>query len=794
MLSAFLLLFLPCEGGGIVSFDILLAQAVPGHSGDASAFLLSDQAVSLYGLATRSIRNSIVNSSTERQLIGVLAWGQTIANDRFEFKEAVLMSESAPGNLLKEETNPYLRQHALDPVDWHPWSSAVLASARRDQRPILLSIGYSACHWCHVMQRESFQNESIARLMNDNFLCIKVDREERPDLDDIYQWVALEASGQGGWPLTVFLTPQAEPFFVGTYFPPEDRYGRMGFPAVLRTLAHAWQDERAKVQETAQGLTRAIVGQTAELPPSLSIQLEDSTIGQQTMEEAERYLMAQHDVHSGGFGTAPKFPCAGILQFFLQRCGGNQALLHAITNTLDHMDRGGIYDQLGGGFHRYSTDERWLVPHFEKMLYDNALLAQIYLSVYQITGKAEYGQVTREILDYLLRDMWHMGGAFYSTQDADSDGEEGRFYTWNKQEIIDVLGGETGAMVCRYYGVTERGNTEDGRSVLHRAIDLGTLAKGSDLNEAEIGQQLSRARRVLWEKRQERVQPFRDEKIITAWNGMAISALARSGSALQAPLYLDKAKQVAEFIISNMQSTDGRLCRSIKDATISVAGFLEDYGYFIGGLLDLYSATLELVWLSTAVELLDLALELFWDDDTSTFYDTEVADDLLFRPTSPEDASFPSAVGVMARNLLYLQNLLADDQIPDKLAAILGRYLPDMAEHPWSFASLLAVLDLAQGGLSEIFIVGPVRDEEYQRLLQVLHTSYLPGAMIYGAQPLGDTNHMSNEPWQDKSPIDGRPTVYVCQGYTCRPPITEADELRSMLCHLYYRGILTGGV
>ena len=258
MLLAFLLLFLPCEGGGIASFDILLAQAVPGHSGDASAFLLSDQAVSLYGLATRSIRNSIVNSSTERQLIGVLAWGQTIANDRFEFKEAVLMSESAPGNLLKEETNPYLRQHALDPVDWHPWNSAVLASARRDQRPILLSIGYSACHWCHVMQRESFQNESIARLMNDNFLCIKVDREERPDLDDIYQRVALEASGQGGWPLTVFLTPQAEPFFVGTYFPPEDRYGRMGFPAVLRTLAHAWQDERAKVQETAQGLTRAI--------------------------------------------------------------------------------------------------------------------------------------------------------------------------------------------------------------------------------------------------------------------------------------------------------------------------------------------------------------------------------------------------------------------------------------------------------------------------------------------------------------------------------------------------------
>ena len=704
------------------------------------------------------------------------------------------MNRTAVGNLLQKESSPYLRQHALDPVDWHPWNPEVLAKARQGGQPILLSIGYSACHWCHVMQRECFQDEDIARLMNGNFLCIKVDREERPDLDDIYQRAALIFSGQGGWPLTAFLTPQGEPFFVGTYFPPMDRYGRTGFPGILKALARGWQSQRSKVEEAAQSLTRAMVDWGPGQAIDLAIQPQDSAIDQKALDDAERYFFAQYDAKHGGFGSAPKFPCVGILQFLLQRSTKKENLLDVLTNTLDQMAQGGIYDQLGGGFHRYSTDDQWLVPHFEKMLYDNALLAEVYLAAYQITGTDDYGRVVREILDYLLRDMWHGDGAFFATQDADTHGIEGLFYTWSIQEIEEALGPEVGSIVSEYYGVTDWGNTEDGRSVLHISKSLSSLAEKSGLDEGALQRQLNMARQELLKKRKTRTQPFRDEKVITAWNGMAISALAKAGAVLGEPCYVDKAQQVAMFILENMWLPHGRLHRSIKDAEVSVAGFLEDYAYFVRGLLDLYSASLDPVWLERAVEIATHASELFWDEDSNTFYATEAMEELLFRPTSPEDGSFPSPVSVMTRNLLQLQNLMPDTMIPDQVAATLTKYLRDMEEHPWSFASLLAVLDLVEMGPMDVFVVGPRDDGEYQRLLRVLQTTYLPGSMIHGARAPNGNAHLDGEFWQGKSPIEGKPAVYICYGNTCQPPVTQAAELRSMLCHLHDRGIPAQGV
>ena len=699
------------------------------------------------------------------------------------------------GNMLSNEASPYLRQHALDPVAWQPWNPDTLERAREEQRPILLSIGYSACHWCHVMQRESFQNQEIAKLMNQNFLCIKVDREERPDLDNIYQRAAALLVGQGGWPLTAFLTPETKPFFVGTYFPPDDRYGRSGFPTILTKLAQMWKDDSELVLKTADRLTQALAQEsTLQVIPGLGglsqLDVDRSDWPEDILQKAQVYLMTLYDTRHGGFGTAPKFPSVNLLRLFLQRSQKESALLEAVLDTLGHMASGGIYDQLGGGFHRYSTDGQWLVPHFEKMLYDNALLAQVYLVAYQLTGMEKYRRVVEETLEYLLRDMWHDDGGIFATEDADSEGVEGKFYTWNREELFELLGEEKGALLCSYYGIGDEDSYINGGFVLHQAMSLAALANQYGLSEAETGSLLESARSLLFQERQQRIRPFRDEKIITAWNGMAISAMAKAGAVLQISRYIDKAREIAHFGLDKLRQTDGRLLRSFRDGPSPVAGFLEDYSYFISGLLDLYWATLEPFWLEDVLDLVVVAISRFWSDEAGTFFGTEATEDLLFRPSSPEDESYPSAISVMARNLFYLQNLLPDHG-KDKLETILRSYMKDMEANPWGFASLLAVLDLTRSGLREVYMTGPRRDIGYQELLRVLQATYLPDTVIYYSDLAphygSGLPELWTELWEGKIALDGKATVYICKARTCHAPITEPGELRKQLAMIFER-------
>lgn len=698
--------------------------------------------------------------------------------------EVAFLPTVPTGNRMASETSPYLRQHAGDPVHWQPWSEEVLQIARQMQRPILLSIGYSACHWCHVMQRESFQNREIAGLLNEHFISIKVDREERPDLDHIYQKAAVLLTGHGGWPLTAFLTPEAKPFLVGTYFPPQDRYGRLGFAAILQRIASLWEENREMLDKTAEEITAAMAGEAAPkglqgfaLPMGISI---DSDVAAKVLEDAENRLLEFYDEGNGGFGTAPKFPSPGILEFFLQRSREAPILLEAAVNTLNHMADGGIYDQLGGGFHRYSTDDRWLIPHFEKMLYDNALLTQVYLAAYQLTGDQRYREVAEETLEYLLRYMRHACGAFFAAEDADSEGEEGKFYLWTRQEIMELLGDEAGEMVCTYYGIDQPGGAIDGASVLHRAVPPASLARQFDMNIDEISSSLQAAKLALRQRREHRARPARDEKIITAWNGMTVSALAKAGAVLQAPSYIEEAKAAASFCLTRLQGADGRLCRSFKEVPSPISGFLEDYAYFIAGLVDLYKAALEPFWLDAALNLVELAIQLFWSDSIGTFYNAEARGDLLFRPSISEDESYPSAVSIMARNLFYLQNLLSSGG-RDKLDVLFNRYLDNMTANPWGFAGLLTVLDLAHRGLREFCVVEPAQGGADVEVLNLLQTAYLPDSMIYLWNTAAYRQGRFGELGLGKTAVDGKTTVYICTGGACLPPITDPAELRASI-------------
>ncbi|HHV63421.1 MAG TPA: thioredoxin domain-containing protein [Firmicutes bacterium] len=697
-------------------------------------------------------------------------------------------------NRLIHESSPYLQQHAHNPVDWYPWGQEALRRAIRERRPILLSVGYSACHWCHVMERESFEDVETARLMNDHFVNIKVDREERPDIDRVYQTAAQIISGQGGWPLTVFLTPDQKPFYAGTYFPPRDRYGRPGFKRVLHELAKLWEDAPEQIEELANEITKAIQEEIRYNPreitgPAVAAGLPSTA--------AIRKLKRAYDPDNGGFGTAPKFPNINILNLFLQRSTTQPELLQIVTRTLSKMARGGIYDQLGGGFHRYSTDARWLVPHFEKMLYDNALLASLYLDVYQETKDQEFRGIAIETLDYILRDMTAPEGGFFSSEDADSEGEEGKFYVWRRDEILHLLGEESGDLVCRYYGVSQEGNFEGGTSILYRDIDIEELAKERGLNTEKAKHLLEDGRRKLMGVRQKRVRPGRDEKIITAWNGMMISALARAGRILGEERYTGAALKAAEFAMANLRLEDGSLRRIYKDGSGSIPGFLEDYAYLTAGLIDLYETTFDYRWLRESQRLTDLMIKLFWSDEKATFFDSpDDRHQLFLRPQNPVDESFPSGMSIAARNLLLLSTIRderGDDDSIRKVEILLGRYKHDMEQNPWGFASLLSVADLYRNGVTQIVIVVGDEVQESQEarsrmawlksneLLRVVNDIYIPGLVLLGPPPKDLNDPELPEVWKGKTSVNGKSTVYICRGFSCSTPITDAQELRQYL-------------
>ena len=684
------------------------------------------------------------------------------------------LAEHKHTNALINETSPYLLQHAHNPVDWYPWGEEALAKARDDDKPILLSIGYSACHWCHVMEHESFENESIARLMNENFVNIKVDREERPDLDQIYMNAVQMMTGHGGWPMTMFLTPDGIPFYGGTYFPPEDRHNMPGFPRVLMSVAEAYRSQPDQVLHTATGmlgeLRRVGLAQASKEP--ITIDLLDSSY---------RRIAANYDQRHGGFGGAPKFPPAMVLEFLLRTDyrTGNEAALEMVTNTCQKMASGGIYDHLGGGFHRYSVDARWLVPHFEKMLYDNALLSRLYLHFYQST-KAEFARrVLEETLDYVLREMTDREGGFYSTQDADSEGHEGKFFVWSREEIIDALGPKEGDLFCHYFNVTDEGNFE-GKNILNVTASIEEVAKQHDVSSEQLREVLTGATRKLFQIREHRVKPARDEKILTAWNGLMLASLAEAAAVLERGDYLETARRNARFILTNMRR-NGLLLRTYKDGRAKLNGYLDDYAFLIDGLVTLYEATGELDWLREALSLTEKMIDEFWDASNGGFFYTGKShEQLIVRSMDFFDNATPSGNSVASSVLLRLGILTENDSYRRLAVTTLGLLSDQIRRYPAGFGLALGAVDFYLSSPIEIALFGPT-NEALRPMTQVIWQAYLPNRLIAisteGNADDGDLIPLLH----DRAMHNGKPTAFVCRNYACDAPTTDSRALDHQL-------------
>ncbi|HEV2882056.1 MAG TPA: thioredoxin domain-containing protein, partial [Pyrinomonadaceae bacterium] len=685
------------------------------------------------------------------------------------------MSEHKHTNRLQNETSPYLLQHAHNPVDWYPWGEEALAKARAENKPILLSIGYSACHWCHVMERESFENEEIAALMNENFVNIKVDREERPDLDQIYMNAVQLMLGHGGWPLTVFLTPDLVPFYGGTYFPPEDRFRLPGFPRVVTGVADAYRTRPDEIAETTTSFLN-------ELRRMNVAHESDEPLNTQLLDAAHSALARTYDLRHGGFGGAPKFPASMNLEFLLRthlRIGDGQAL-DMVTHTCRKMAEGGLYDQLGGGFHRYSTDAHWLVPHFEKMLYDNALLSRLYLEAYQATGDGFYRRIAEETLDYVVRDMTSPEGGFYSAEDADSEGEEGKFYVWTPAEIRAVLGPEEADLAERFWDVTERGNFE-GENILYVPRPPEAVAAEFGLSPEELWGRITEIRSRLFAAREGRVRPGRDEKVLAAWNGLMLRSFAFAARVLDREDYREVAERNAAFLLEKLRS-DGRLRRSYKDGRARFNGYLEDYAMVADGLVVLYEATFETRWLAEAESLCDAVLELFWDERQRTFYDTPADhEELVTRPRDVYDSAAPSGNSVTTDVLLRLALLLDREDYRARAEAVLEELSGGMEKLPGAFGRLLAALDFHLSRPREIVIVGDPASPDTRALIDAVYAGYLPNKVVAGRAPEDDESAGLVQLLADRPTRDGEATAYVCEGYACQTPTTDPEELAGQL-------------
>jgi uncharacterized protein YyaL (SSP411 family) len=674
-------------------------------------------------------------------------------------------------NRLANETSPYLLQHAHNPVDWYAWGPEALERAAAEDRPILLSIGYSACHWCHVMERESFENPRIAELMNASFVCIKVDREERPDLDGIYMQAVQAMTGAGGWPMTVFLAPDGTPFYGGTYYPPTDRANMPGFPRVLAAIADAWQNRRAEVLQSGARLREALQ-QTSQLAAS------GQSLSTASLEQAANGLIAQYDPEDGGLGRAPKFPQPMALEFLLRywRHTANPEALEVVTHTLDRMAFGGIYDHLGGGFARYSTDAEWLVPHFEKMLYDNAQLARAYLMAYQATGNAFFKDVVEETIDYVLRDMTDPSGGIYSTEDADSEGEEGKFYVWTPAQLVELLGAEDARLFGAFYDVREPGNFEGRASILRIQHTPQQVAERLGVSEAEVLAALERGRGVLFEARSKRVRPARDKKVLAAWNGLMLRALAEAGSVLERADYLRAAEKNAAFLLEHMRMPDGHLRRTWKPGHAArLNAYLEDYANVADGLLALYEATFDARWLNASTEFADIILREFTDADNGAFFDTSLGHEtLITRPKDIFDNATPSGNSVAADVLLRLALLTDRSEYRVAAEGVLRLLSEAMLRYPLGFARALNALDFWLDQPREVAIVGAPQAEDTRALRRAVFEPFAPNKVVAGGQaqiPLLEGRAQRN----------GHAAAYVCQHYVCQAPTSDPDELRKLL-------------
>ena len=678
-------------------------------------------------------------------------------------------------NRLINEQSPYLRQHAYNPVDWYPWGEEALARAKAENKPILLSIGYSACHWCHVMERESFEDPETARMMNELFVPIKVDREERPDLDQIYMDAVQAFAGRGGWPLTMFLTPDGGPFFGGTYFPPQDRHGLPAFKRVLASVDQAYRERSQDVAHNVEKITQAVSALSDYSAPG-------DELPRTVVAEAAAALARHYDRTYGGLGEAPKFPNSFAFSLLLRALdiSADPTYAEIVERTLTHMAKGGIYDQIGGGFHRYSVDQQWLVPHFEKMLYDNALLSRLYLDAARALDRREFMDVARDIFEYVIREMTSPEGGFYSTQDADSEGEEGKFFVWTVPEVREVLGPDLAPIAERYFDVTERGNFE-GKNILHRTIDIHDAAALFHLSAQETEQRLAEIRRRLFAAREQRVKPARDEKMLAAWNGMMIGALAEGFIALGEPRLLQAAVKAADFVMSKLW--DGRaLRRSYGDGVARFNGYLEDYAIMANALLDLYEASLDTRYIVQARILADAILERFLDRKNGGFFFTsEDHEQLITRPKPVFDGSTPSGNSEAVMALLRLHTYTGEERYLHEAEGAIKLFAAFMMRQPMGFAHLLEAVDFYHRGAKEIVLVGDRDSAEFKEWRERIGLLYLANRASFAVDPKTSVAGFIPDPARDKAQVDGRLTGYVCRDFTCSAPQTSLGGLEAEL-------------
>jgi len=682
-------------------------------------------------------------------------------------------------NALIHEKSPYLLQHAKNPVNWYPWGDEAFAKAEKEDKPIFLSIGYATCHWCHVMAHESFEDPEVARILNDHFVSIKVDREERPDVDKIYMAVCQALTGQGGWPLSVFLTPRRFPFFAGTYFPKTGRMGLTGLVDLLDRMVTLWRNDRARLLSAGNQITDHIQ-QFSRTPPF------DKALGIETIQKGGRQLARTFDPQWGGFGGAPKFPTPHQLTFLLRLYHRNQDPfdLEMIEKTLQSMRQGGIFDHIGYGFHRYSVDEKWFAPHFEKMLYDQALLAMAYTEAFQVTGKPLYAQVAREIFTYVLRDMTAPEGAFYSAEDADSEGEEGLFYLWTPNEVREILEEESAELFCSFYDIREGGNFEGGRSIPHIAASVPSFAKRRNMDEQALISILQSSRERLFLARDKRIHPLKDDKILTSWNGLMIAALLKGYRALGEKVYLIAAQKALAFLLSTLQVNEGRLLRRYREGEAALPGYLDDYAFLSWALVEAYEATFDLAYLEQAMALTHSMLDLFWDQENGGFFFTgRENESLITRSKDVQDGALPSGNSVAAFNLLRLGRLTGNALLEEKADALLQTFASQADAYPAAHTQLLQALDFMIGPAQEVVIAGDPSEGTAQTMVELIHRNFFPNQVVLFV-PEDETRSRlcALAPFvQNMSRIEGKTTAYVCRGYACQAPLTDPKEMEKAL-------------
>ncbi len=685
-------------------------------------------------------------------------------------------------NRLRDETSPYLLQHADNPVDWHPWGEEAFRIAREQDKPVLLSVGYSACHWCHVMAHESFEDNATAEMMNALFVNVKVDREERPDVDDIYMGAVQAIAGQGGWPMTVFLLPDGRPFYGGTYYPKERRLGMPSFTQLMGAVHDAYRNQRENLEQQADNLHEALKRDVLAIGRD-----DDSGLTADMLDEAAKSLIAGMDRENGGFGTQPKFPNPISLEFLLRHHSrtNDEEALNLVTFTLRRMASGGIYDQIGGGFARYSVDAHWLVPHFEKMLYDNAQLSRLYLHAWQITKDSAFKSVAEDIYDYILLEMTSPKGGFYSATDADSEGEEGKFFVWTIEEVAEALipiGDQLPRaleIAIEAFGMTPQGNFE-GANILHLPRPLGETAEVLGLTDDELISAIGLIKRQLYKVRAERVPPGLDDKILTSWNGMMLASLAEAARVLKRDDYLAAAQLCGRFLLDQMLDNSGRLYRTPKEGRSKLNAYLEDYANMIDALLELYMSTFDDAWFARARQMADVALSRFRSDDGG-FYDTsDDHEDLIVRPRNMQDNVTPSGNAMMAKQLLRLAAYTGEDRYYEAAQEVLRKLSDAMRQYPQAFAESLNAADMRIQGIAEVAIIGDPDDALMADIVDALRQPYRPNVVVAHARDDID-EHESIPLLNARNRIDGMTTVYVCRNFACRLPVKTAAETEALL-------------